>query len=92
MREVLEWVNETRAEHNIGAALDALPRGWRSRSPECPIARALSAGPLYASSCRTYTALRDHAALSERIEHPPVVSAFIKAFDEGYYPDLIEAA
>lgn len=86
LKEVLKAVNEIRAERGY-LPLDSIPRQDWSRgfgtSRTCPITVALNAD---------YSSLRviewpDGTFIGPGLV-PEVISAFIKDFDEGKYPEL----
>jgi hypothetical protein len=83
---VLAWVNQVREQYKIGGPLDDLPLGRRDSSHNCPIARALHAE---CTTSRASVTIGDRWC--SRILHPESVTQFIKDFDAGLHPDLIEA-
>jgi hypothetical protein len=85
-QDVLYWVNQIREKRNIGPQLDTLPKGVRWSSNECPVARALSASLMGVT--RVYWE-RDAIRPDEHVPFNPV-GKFVKEFDNGCYPELVE--
>ena len=90
-QEVLDWVNGVRAEHNIGAPLDALPLGQCSSATTCPIARALSTDAAEACVGTVGIDLYEGLVRVDTFPTTPYIAAFITAFDSGAYPELDES-
>lgn len=84
--EALAAINGVRAELDL-PPLDAIPRGHRDRSDDCPVARALSRPGKQARVGPTWWRTMYG---QPRRPLPPVLYRFIGAFDNGDYPDLIE--
>lgn len=89
-QDVLDWINSTREEYGLGGGtpLARIPTGVPRESNCCPIANAFGGGPLAVH--RWATVLR--AWDDEEIAHPAYVAEFIRAFDAGEIPELIEHA
>jgi hypothetical protein len=86
-QRVLEWINEIRTKRNIGPPLDALPKGVRYSSNQCPVARGLSASLMGVT--RVYWELDPASNNDEYVPFNPV-GRFAKEFDCGFYPELVE--
>jgi hypothetical protein len=96
---VLGWVNQARRAAGL-PALDRLPTG-RPRDPKgCPLAKAVPNLHVYPTHCQ-FTTLSPNArwiagawatelAGDGRLELPAPLHAFVRAFDAGCYPELIE--
>lgn len=86
--QVLDYVNQLREQYSIGPALAELPQGVPCDGLECVLARALNGAdvsPGYIES-PAFDELESYG------EYPPLfVTEFINAFDDGNYPELIEA-
>lgn len=84
-RGALEWVNAIRTEFGLGAALSRLPKGLRSNSQECPMARALGHDAKISSGGA-------HLTIGENIIPISIaaVCPFISAFDSGLLPHLVD--
>lgn len=92
-QQILDWVNEQRKQYGIGAPLAALPKGIPDQACECVLARALGTTEVPALVDETNTYLRDESLpCSERvfIDTPDFAAQFIRDFDAGVYPELIE--
>jgi hypothetical protein len=85
---VLAWVNQVREQYKIGGPLDDLPLGRPDSSHNCPIARALHAE---CTTSRSSVGIDGRCWFRAGIMHPESVTQFIKDFDAGLHPDLIEA-
>jgi hypothetical protein len=96
---VLGWVNHARRAAGL-SPLDRLPRG-RPRDPMgCPLARAVPGLGVYPTHCQFTTgspkarwiagAWGTEIAGDGQIELPTPLNAFVRAFDAGCYPELIE--
>lgn len=79
--EALTEVNTLRAHHNIGPALTTLPQGSTYSRDTCPVALAIRgwASPAWVTPDGTDANLRPSR----------VLSAFMRAFDRGLYPELV---
>lgn len=78
---VLAEVNRIRAKHGIGTPLCAMPKGERAHAHTCPLGVSLCA-----VASRTCIRLNN---TEELIDTPPILGAFVEAFDRGAYPELI---
>jgi hypothetical protein len=96
---VLGWVNQARRAAGL-SPLDQLPSG-RPRDPMgCPLAKAVPNLSVYPTHCQFTTsspgarwiagAWGTEIAGDGRIELPAPLNAFVRAFDAGCYPELIE--
>jgi hypothetical protein len=96
---VLGWVNQARRAAGL-PALDRLPAG-RPRDPKgCPLARAVPGLSVYPTHCQFITASPNarwiagawatELAGDGRLELPAPLHAFVRAFDAGCYPELVE--
>jgi hypothetical protein len=96
---VLGWVNQARRAAGW-APLHRLPTG-RPRDPKgCPLARAVPGLSVYPTHCQFTTvspnarwiagAWATELAGDGRLELPAPLHAFVRAFDAGCYPELIE--
>lgn len=85
---VLAWINKVREEYKIGEPLDAMPRARSGyfddvRSKNCPIAVALGASWGYGGG---------FLADGTLIVAPGFVRTFVRAVDNGKYPELLPEA
>lgn len=86
LHEALLFANEVR--RNLGQpALDELPKGKRRLQECCPLARATGCrvGPIYGGGWRLET------PEGGRVVLPYPVQVFARYFDNGAFPDLVEA-
>ena len=86
-RNVLDWANRVRAEHNLGEPLTELPKGLIDNSFQCPIARALGHNTQVDGE-DAYLHSDEH----EAINLPPYVRTFVQDFDAGLIPHMVDAA
>lgn len=85
IEQVLAWCNEKRAEKGM-EALDQLPKGARRDGESCPCGLATGlfvGGGVYAESKEKFYA-------DVRIRTPDVITDFVREFDNGVFPDLID--
>ena len=88
--DALDWVNEKRTQVFGLEPLDALPKGKRVEACQCPIARSLPR----AAVCRDFTTIvnaDDEGKADYEFNNPECVQVFVRAFDQGSYPELVEA-
>lgn len=93
LAEVLAFVNKERAKRDL-PALAELPKGIRSKACECPIARSFKSPGIVPSTLSGGTNLYtedDPNTSVDYILHSDVVARFVNAFDDGKFPELIEA-
>ncbi len=87
--EVLAWVNRVRDEHGLGEPLSELPEGKKGNGSKCPVALAIGAEHVIATSdCVSWgdpMINGDH----HEITPPEFVGTFMHEFDFGRYPDLV---
>lgn len=73
----------------LGLPLGELPRGVPRKAYSCPIAMGLRAGtPRCVQVDTAFVSLAAQFDCSVRT--PPNVAEFIRRFDEGRYPELVE--
>lgn len=89
--DTLDWVNEQRSKLNL-PTLAEMPKGAICVHCECPVARALRGGNMIVSTLTTNSLLLPSGDEDDAIEinHPDYVRAFIRAFDKGAYPELVD--
>lgn len=89
--QVLEWVNEQRAEIGL-RSISALPPGKMARPEACVVARSFprgseaNGGSVSISYRTKYLRLKKH----KTVLAPAFVREFIGLFDVGFYPRLVE--
>ncbi len=86
---VLRWANAVRLERGLGEPLTEIPKGRILESCACPLARALGTDVAIGLFTADFTLPGEE---DDIIELPEAASDFIRAFDAGAYPELIEAA
>jgi len=94
---VLGWVNQARRAIDL-LPLDQLPKGIPGDVGRCPLAEAVpglevhSAYGVAASRQARWLAGAWGAELGPdgRFQLPPPLTAFVHAFDAGFYPELVE--
>lgn len=82
LNDVLQAVNDLRAEHGLGAPLTEMPKGEPGKLCACPLAVAL--GGATVTSTHAYFPPTDLL-----LELPSVLDDFVTAFDQGAYPGLV---
>lgn len=92
LTEVLDWVNKERAARDL-PTLAELPKGERMRSNRCPISRSFegiegTAPSTLPGSTVLFNADDGNMAV-DTIKHSPAVAAFVNAFDDGQFPELV---
>lgn len=88
LAEVLAWVNEVRAKHDL-RPLRALRRGDRRKNGECPIAKSLLGGAVKRAAVgSSYYGLWDGASRLDEGDLPKRISLFVGSFDRGEIPEL----
>ena len=86
MDDVLAALNQFRKEHFDLEPLEEMPKGKPRICGECPIARTLPVG--WEVSSRV--AFEAHGPAEKDKLLPGAVSRFVKEFDNGAYPELVE--
>ena len=91
-KRVVEYVNRLRKEMGEGS-LEDLPPGRCGIANACPIANALPGEVEVDQSGIFFYALPEGIVVeNETVDLPGYVAEFVRRFDAGMYPDLIEAA
>lgn len=89
-KKALVFSNKIRAELGL-APLTELVKGSILHPNRCTISQSLSAEGIYASTDYDEVYIDRHDSEGTFYAVPHSVGNFIVAFDEGYYPDLVEA-
>jgi hypothetical protein len=94
---VLGWVNHARRAIDL-APLNQLPKGIPREVRRCPLAEAVPGLEVHSAYCvaaspqARWLAGAWGAELNPdgRFQLPPLLAAFVHAFDAGFYPELVE--
>lgn len=80
--DVLAWCNERRVEKDQ-EPLAELPKGARNDGTSCPCGKATGLFVGRGVYAESKDELRNHPT-------PPCVTDFVRQFDQGLFPDLID--
>lgn len=83
MTNVLKWVNEIRAEYDIGPPVDELPAGKRRSSMGCPVAKAITEPGRYTASIggTSLFLVGSYGSDNFWVDIPNEVQEWIKSYD-----------